>query len=171
MRSRRSSAGRCASIRCTQPSMSTSRLAARRGEFAAAERQLRRLAEMPRPSGMVLDELFHLQLNKGQIANVLQSGKRLVMQKSPELGHGFNLWYLALPYAHLGMMAQAEHWSARARREQPGDYHAATWRPQNELLRWAHRLSRGPRGIQSRPGGSWRRRGAASACSPVDQNR
>jgi TolB-like protein/Tfp pilus assembly protein PilF len=110
--------------------VNTARLAARRGEFAAAERQFRRLAEMPGPSAIALDELFHLQLNIGQIANALETGKRLVMQQSPALGHGFNLWLLASPYAHLGMMEQAEHWSARAGREQPGNYDAATWRPQ-----------------------------------------
>jgi TolB-like protein/Tfp pilus assembly protein PilF len=109
--------------------VNTAGMAARRGEFAAAERQLRRLMEMPRPSAMALDNLFHLQLNMGQIANALETGKRIVMQQSPALGYGAELWLLALPYAHLGMMEHAEHWSARAGREQPS-YHAATWRPQ-----------------------------------------
>jgi TolB-like protein/Tfp pilus assembly protein PilF len=106
--------------------------AAQRGEFAAAERQLRRLAEMPSPSEMALQQLWVLQFNIGQIASALETGKRLVMQQSPVLGYGFELWYLAHPYATLGMVEQAEHWLARARHERPGDYHAAIWRP--ELL-------------------------------------
>jgi TolB-like protein/Flp pilus assembly protein TadD len=105
------------------------RRAASRGDFAAAERQFRRLLEVPRPGETVLDAYLSFHLETGQIGAGLKHGKRRVLQSSPPLGYGHPLWRLAQLYAMLGMREQAEHWLARAERERPGDYLPALSRP------------------------------------------
>jgi TolB-like protein/tetratricopeptide (TPR) repeat protein len=101
---------------------------ARRGDFAAAERRLRRLVEVPRPGEGALILYYGFQLNTGQIGAALQHDKRMALQISPPWGDGFNLWRLANSYAMLGMVDKAEHWLAHTERVRPGKYEPALWR-------------------------------------------
>jgi TolB-like protein/tetratricopeptide (TPR) repeat protein len=101
---------------------------ASRGDFAAAERQFRRLVEVPRPGETVLIAYYRFQLNTGQIGAALEHNKRIALQDTPSLGNGFGLWRLANSYAMLGMAEQAEHWLARTERVRPGEFEPLLWR-------------------------------------------
>ena len=102
--------------------------AASRGDFAAAERQFRRLVEVPRPGETALIAYYLFQLHTGQIGAALEHNKRIALQDTPLLGRGWGLWRLANSYAMLGMVEQAEHWLARTERVRPGEFEPSLWR-------------------------------------------
>jgi TolB-like protein/tetratricopeptide (TPR) repeat protein len=93
--------------------------AARRGDFAAAERRLLPLLELPQPSIFVANYVADLHRAQGRLVDAVQMGKRGQLFTMPVTGKVVAPYMLAGPYAMLGMTDQAAHWWARWQADWP----------------------------------------------------
>ncbi len=85
------------------------------GDFATAEKQLRRLLDLPQPPGIVYRQLHWLYADQSRHADVIENMKQAILAhpaRDSEAWVEFSL--LALGYARLGMWAQADRWQDRA---------------------------------------------------------
>ncbi|HUF82234.1 MAG TPA: tetratricopeptide repeat protein [Burkholderiales bacterium] len=101
---------------------------ARSGRAEDAERRLRRLLDVPQPSGMIFGLLFELQFNSGRLVEALQTVKRAMLHISPAQGRAYGSYALTQAYGTLGMAEQAEYWLARNEREWPEVYQTHFYR-------------------------------------------
>ena len=95
---------------------------ARSGRLEDAERRLRRLLDIPQPSGIIFASLFELQFKSGRLVEALETAKRAVLHIAPAQGRAYGSYALTLIYAALGMAEQPEYWLARTEREWPDVY-------------------------------------------------
>jgi TolB-like protein/Tfp pilus assembly protein PilF len=93
-----------------------------RGRTTEAEQRLRRLLDVPQPSGLIFSSLFELQFSSGRLVEALATAKRGVLHIAPAQGRAYGSYTLTLTYATLGMAEPAEYWLARIEREWPEVY-------------------------------------------------
>ena len=85
------------------------------GDFATAEKQLRRLLDLPQPPGIVYMQLHWVYANQGRHADAIENMKQAILaHPAPDSDAWVEFSFLAVGYGRLGMWAQADRWQDRA---------------------------------------------------------
>lgn len=94
----------------------------RGGDFHRAEKQIKRLLDLPRPPEMAHSSLFHLYDSYGRYVDMIAAGKRWVLAHAvPESEPHYYYAYLSYGYQRLGMNEMADYWQNRAENVTPID--------------------------------------------------